>query len=143
MANAAQRLLMASGASTRSAVLLTANYSRTNGSPLNLQFRTDGKVYENSSGTSIPIYIWLTGSGISSDYDIRMDLSGSNVDGFSSGTVGAWENLGTARLWSRGSASWIPRFGSGIFQIRDAGSLVVLATATIGLDCEYGTGIPP
>lgn len=146
MAANQQALMMAGTTAVRSAVVNNATYSRSGSSPTGLDFRADGAVWakdDTSGGTYTSRYNWKTGTGATSDYELRVTLDGGSPDGFSSGTVGSWLGLGTTRSYTRGSSSWIERTVTALFEIRDASTLVVLASGTISLTCDYGTGTPP
>lgn len=76
---------------------------------------------------------WLT-LGTAANYDARW----TNVSGApTTGTTGTWLNLGTSRSWTMdGPGGMGTNVAIGTVEIRDAATLVVLATATIELDAE-------
>ena len=76
---------------------------------------------------------WLS-AGTPANYDCRWTtLSGT----LSTGTSGTWQNLGTTRAWSRNAGAGVGVMTCrGTLEIRDAATLIVLATATIQLDAE-------
>lgn len=141
-----QVLLMAGTSASKSAIVVADTYQRVGSTPVAIDFRNDGAVWvkdDASSGYYSNRYNWKTGTGTVSDYELRVTLDGASPDSFSSGTVGTWLSLGTTRTYTRTSASWIERTAIGLFEIRDASTLVVLASGSISLQCEYGTGTPP
>lgn len=71
--------------------------------------------------------------GPASGYEARFTiLSGA----LSAGTAGSWLNLGTTRAWSVSRATIDNSLCQGTVEIRDATTLVVLATATITLEAD-------
>ncbi len=78
---------------------------------------------------------WLP-SGTPANYDVRATLNSGSLDGSSSAT-GSWLNLGTGRAWL------VQRLSAGVqaanltIEIRDAGTLAVVDTATVVLSATY------
>lgn len=128
---------MVGGGSTLSAFIQAATYYRENSSPCTITFKSDGTVWVNE-GTNTYRYTWKTGSGTGSDYEIRVTPTGGSPGGFSSGSTGTWLSLSSNRAWTRGSST-----SGGLltviatYEIRDATSLVVLASASITLENQY------
>lgn len=93
------------------------------------QLRSDGNIF-GTSGTNAVIDRgdWITPQTNMANYSARMTLvSGS----FSSGTLDAWLNLGTNRVWTRGGAG--SNFATGTVEIRRDADGVVVDTALISL----------
>lgn len=92
----------------------------------------------NSDGTNGFVGEWRTG-GASADYEVfatTFSDTSSGAGGIISGTIGAWENLGTTRSWSvsvtsnsNSSRVWVIDL-----TIRRVSDLVVMDTARITLD---------
>ena len=138
MAAAQQALLMAGTQASRSATIVAADYLAYGYSPCGINFKSDGTVWVKETGSYTQRYTWLTGTGTGSNYDIRV----SNVTGdtYSTGTTDTWLSLGSDRTWTRSDSVWADRQVWGLFEIRDASTLTVLASATISLECYYGSG---
>lgn len=92
---------------------------------------SDGDAYRgDTAGVFTSIFTWLTGLGAASDYEVRWTTVSGTLTG---GTDGAWESLGTTRNWTRNRTSDTPGTTTvvGTVEIRNASTLVVLASATI------------
>lgn len=101
----------------------------------NFIVNSDGFVYHPDSGTQQ--YQWLTGTGTSADYEIRSTITGGTPGTFSTDpSAGSWVSLATTKTWQRGGTSGVIRDVTATFEIRDAGSLIVLASASITLECD-------
>lgn len=72
---------------------------------------------------------WLS-AGAASSYDVRATLSSGAL---TSGTTGSWLNLGTTRSWNVTRTNNAPGTDTATLtiEIRDATSLIVLATVTV------------
>lgn len=91
-----------------------------------------GSVSPSGSGAGSYLPEWgqgLAGAG----YDARFTITSGTL---STGTAGTWLNLGTTRSWTRSRSALGISAVTGTMEIRDAGTLVVLATATITLTAE-------
>lgn len=104
-------------------------------STFNLQNTGVASGVVNPAGTGGGSYApqWLSG-GTPANYDARWTI----VSGVpTTGTTGIYQNLGTTRTWTLDAPGG---FGTvtaiGTVEIRDAATLIVLATATIQLDAE-------
>lgn len=128
-------MLLGAGA-TRSAQLIADSYGDVAVQPadasITMTLGNDGSFSPITSQS-----VWLTGAGPTSAYEVRATITGGSPGSFSTGEDGVWENLGTSQSWSRDRTG-----GEGIssvtalFEIRDAFSLVVLASAEIELTAE-------
>lgn len=78
---------------------------------------------------------WLP-SGTASNYDVRVTVNSGSLDGSSSAT-GSWLNLGTTRSWAVARSSVGNQSANLTVEIRDAGTLSVLDSATITLSATY------
>lgn len=86
------------------------------------------------SGSGAGTYLPQWGQGLpGAGYDARFTVTSGALSG---GTAGVWLNLGTSRSWTRGRAALGISTVIGTMEIRDAGTLAVLATATIELSAE-------
>jgi hypothetical protein len=74
---------------------------------------------------------WMIGlGGVAADYEIRW----TNTSGtLSTGTVGAWLNLGTSRSWDVSRSGVGGKSCTGTVEIRRASDSVVLATGSIAI----------
>lgn len=117
-------------------VVNAALYSRSPTTPCELEFRNDGTVYVNEGIGLTFQYNWLIPGVNAANYDIRATITGGSPGTFSTGTAGSYLNLGTTRSWTRGSTSGVLRSVIATFDIRDAVSLAVVASASITLECE-------
>lgn len=120
------------GATGPQTLLNAATYSRT-GTAAKFELRNDRGAYaSDDTGTDSLRYNWLTG-GTPSNYEVQATLVSGT---FTSGTTGSWLNLGTTRTWTRGATVGNFQTVTATFEIRDATSLVVLASANITLECD-------
>jgi hypothetical protein len=84
------------------------------------------------NATPTTLFTWLR-SGSAGDYECRM----SNVSGtVSTGTVGSWLLLSSTRGWGVSKSGVGIKTYVGTLEIRDASTLVVLASCTITLTAE-------
>lgn len=115
--------------------LTAANYVRAGSSPCTLTFDSGGALSSsNVAGVLTYRYDWKL-SGAGSDYDIR--TTSITGDGFTSDpSAGSWINLGTTRTFTRGAGINQNFTVTATFEIRDAVTLVVLASASIYLECD-------
>ena len=106
-----------------------ATYSGTT-SATTLELRSDGTVYVTVDSATTYQYNWIT-SFPTTNYDVRATIVSGT---FTSGTAGSWLNLGTTRSWSRNATIGNIQTVTADFEIRNATTLVVLATAQITLE---------
>lgn len=97
---------------------------------VNMVFKTDGTTSTTGVQGSITPANWLNGSSLGSNYDIRVTPTSGT---FTSGTTGAWLNLGTQRSWTVSQTVPDTKSCTATVEIRNASSLVVLDTATFTL----------
>jgi hypothetical protein len=95
--------------------------------------------YSSIANVLAPSGTWL-GSGSASSYDCRATIVSGTV---TSGVVGTWQNLGTSRGWSKNdsTAGFTGESVTLTLEIRDASSLAVVATATLGLTAFDDNGV--
>jgi len=81
---------------------------------------------------------WLI-TGAASDYDVRWSFTGSTGDVIANPGNGVWLNLGTSRTWSIRDSDYNPGVKNiiGNLQIRNASTLVVLATGTLSMSVDF------
>lgn len=110
-----------------------ATYSLIGVSPASVEFNNINQCYATDTNATLNFqYNWLSG-GSAANYDIRATiLSGT----FSSGSVGTWLNLSGTRSWTRGAAAGTFQSVTALFEIRNASTLVVLASANITLESD-------
>lgn len=107
------------------------------------QLNADGNV-RNHSGAIQEIWCGINGVAApssTSGYEGRATLqSGTNP---TSGTMGAWLNLGTTRSWSNVNSAGDDSIITSVIlvEIRDATTLAVLDSATITINAQSGSGI--
>ena len=101
--------------------------------PTAVELNSNGTLNATTVNTTLDFqYNWLGGGGASA-YDVRVTiLSGT----YTAGTTGTWLNLATTRSWTRNATAGNASYVSGLFEIRNASTLVVLASATIDLSCD-------
>lgn len=143
MAALQQLFMMVSTAAVNSAQIVAATYTRSGASPCGIMFKSDGTVWVKDGTTYTYRYNWKTGGGTGASYELRVTLDGGSPDSFSTGTMSTWQALSSDREYTRGSSNWVERTATGLFEIRDASTLVTLASNAISLVCDYGTGTPP
>lgn len=125
------------GSNAHAATLVATTYSRIGTTPAQLQFNSDGFAYANTTGSLVQQYQWLTGSGTASDYEVRSTVTGGSPGSFTTDpSAGTWLALSTSRTWERASTASFDRNVIATYEIRDASTLTVLATASITLDCD-------
>jgi hypothetical protein len=112
------------------AQLIVGNYELANGtSPAQLSYNSTGTVSCPAATAVTPAgaraYSWLTG-GAANQCELMVTVTAGS---FTSGTVGAWVNLGTTQLYTRGAAAAGRQSVSFNVQIRNASSGAILATA--------------
>jgi hypothetical protein len=126
-------LLMTSGtASSRSAYLEDAVYIRTGASPCRVKIASDGFVYAQEGSSYTSRYSWLTGGGTGADYEVYCTELSGNLGG----TLDTWEALSTDRIWEVIAPSMNIVTGEGFFEIRDASTHSIIASATLWLECD-------
>jgi hypothetical protein len=96
---------------------------------VDLTFNSNGTVTTDGNGASHPPR-WLNGSSDGSGYEIRVTPTSGT---FSSGTVNTWLSLASNRNWSVVRTTFGTKSCTATVEIRNAGSLEVLATATYTL----------
>ena len=113
--------------------LEAANSAGDVGSPVaNAEFNLNNTGIAAFTGNdSDPNYTWLL-SGDAGDYDARFTLSSGTLD---SGTAGAWQNLATSRGWGVFANNDL-KITTGTVEIRDASTLVVLASGLVSLEAN-------
>lgn len=85
------------------------------------------------NGVLTPLsYAWLNGGGGAS-YDVFATLLTGTLD---LGTTGSWLNLGTTRNWRVDRSALGVKTATMGMQIRDAGTLAVVAAATFTITAE-------
>lgn len=121
-------------ASAGSGVALSNGYYSIIGtSPAQVEFNLSGAVNATDFNTTLNFqYNWLAG-GAASAYDIRATIVSGT---FTSGTVGTWLNLASTRTWTRNAAAGAFQSVTATFEIRNASTLVVLASANITLESD-------
>lgn len=109
--------------------------SRTGAGLTVATFKTDntgvasGGVTPGGTGAGSYAPQWLSGGGTPSNYDVRWTVVSGTL---TTGTTGTWLNLGTTRNWTINAGAGIgTKTAVGTVEIRDVGTLAVLATATI------------
>lgn len=109
------------------------NYSLIGFSPSQIEFNLSGAVNATDTNATLNFqYNWLS-SGAASGYDIRATATSGT---FSSGTTGTWLNLATTRAWTRGAIAGTFQSVTALFEIRNASTLIVLASASITLEAD-------
>jgi hypothetical protein len=133
-----QQFLIASGGPR---ITLNASYSPTStivGAGASAQFRLSniGDIEETvTNNTIVDVGDWILPKAGFSNYDCMLTLnSGTNP---TAGTMATWLNLGTSRTWqlTRGTLGLLSN--NCTLQVRNATSLVVLATSTIVMTAEF------
>jgi len=113
--------------------LVPALYEILAATPAAVEFNLNGTVNATDTNATLNFqYNWL-GGGAASGYDIRCTLLTGT---YSSGTTATWLNLASTRSWTRGAGAGTAQYVSGLFEIRNASTLIVLASATIDLSCD-------
>lgn len=118
------------------AVLTLPNYTVTDStlSPTNaiaiFRLNSNGNRQEELSGGVVnTLGPWVTPTTIASNYESRATvISGS----FTSGTFGTWQALSTSRSWNVTRTTIGTSVASMTLEIREAATLTVVASATIG-----------
>lgn len=124
-----QGLLLGTNVALQPVIRLDAAYYASTTSAAELQLRSDGTVYVTVDSATTYEYNWLT-NGVGSNYDVRATIVSGT---FTSGTAGSWLNLGTTRSWLRNALPGTIQIVTADFEIRNATTLIVLATAQISL----------
>ena len=89
------------------------------------------------SGGTVALGNWiLPASAAGAAYEVRATESSGSV---SSGPIGTWDALSTTRTWTRGRVALGSESVTLIIEIRQAGSGLVLASATVTLTAEKTT----
>lgn len=125
---------MAMGGDT--VIVTPATYSRIGSTPCELEFRNDGSVYANTGVGLTFRYNWLVPGANAANYDVQATITGGSPGAFTTGTAGAYLNLGTTRAWSRNGGVGLLRTVIATFDIRNATTLAVVASGSITLECE-------
>lgn len=97
-----------------------------------LQFNSDGWIYATSDGTGALIQQtkWLL-QGTAAQAEI---MSNNNAGSWlSDPSAGSWLNLGTSRLWTKTASAGTSSSVTSTFHIRNAATLVELASNDISL----------
>ncbi len=93
------------------------------------RLNVSGAGQRNHAGSYITQFTWLL-SGAASDYECRMSTGSGTL---STGTAGSWLPLSSTQEWSRSRTGIGTAAYTGTLEIRDASTLVVLASATVTL----------
>ena len=117
---------------TRAAYLTNASYTRLTNSPCQLQIDSDGNLYARIN-TELK-YAWLTGGGGASAYQVRSTVTSGTFSTDPSG--GSWISCSSDRLWEIAASVGFVETVQATFEIRDASTLTVLASASIELVCD-------
>jgi hypothetical protein len=88
----------------------------------------------NTTVTSIGGWLTPPRTVTTGQYELRATLSSG--DAVTSGTVGSWLDLDTNRSWYNEVTTTGETISALLFEIRDAVTLIVLASATITLHAE-------
>ena len=119
------------------AQLNAASYVRTISSPGSLQFNTDGYVYGSQDTTQLlQDYQWLTGAGISSDYEIYAAVTGGVTPSGSSTAV--WLSMTSNIQWNVAAPNGQYKYSELSVQIRMAASpnTVLAGPVSIMVECD-------
>lgn len=119
------------------AQLSTASYARTIFSPGSLQFNTNGYVYGSSNTNQlVQDYQWLTGAGISSDYEIYASVTAGVIPSGSS--TGVWLSMASNVQWDVAAPNGQYKFSTLDVQIRMAASpnTVLAGPVSITVECD-------
>jgi hypothetical protein len=96
------------------------------------RLNNSGIAERNTTGSYLSEFTWLL-RGASGDYEARMTtISGT----LTTGTAGTWEALSLTRTWGKTRTGVGISTYSGTLEIRDASTLVVLASCTVTLTAE-------
>lgn len=101
-----------------------------------LEIQSDGDIYEQTNGGGgVDDGDWVTPtSAAGAAYDVRATL---NSGALTAGTTGTWMSLSASRGWSVTQNSAGTAAANLTIEIRDAVSLVVLATGSLDLQADY------
>jgi hypothetical protein len=121
------------GGGGTAAQLEAASYETIRVSPNSAQvaveLRTDGDFYTVTNAVSLLRYRWLLGGAVS-QFEARATTTSGTL---STGTAGTWLPLSSTQGWGVSQASVGFKSCTFTLEIRDAASLVVLASASITL----------
>lgn len=102
-----------------------------------IRFHSDGTVdVREGNGGYVNSYTWRTGTGASSDYEVRWTVGSGTPTG---DTTGTWLGLGTTREWYEATTGggFSSQISSGTVEIRMAASpFTVFDSGSINLDAS-------
>lgn len=101
---------------------------------------SDGTLYAtNSVGTYVSQFVWNPDNSPAANFDFRVTITGGSPGTFSTADAasGVWINLASDRTWTRASGvAGTTQTVNFTTEIRNAATLVVLATSTGTLSAE-------
>jgi hypothetical protein len=106
------------------------------GSAANTYYRltsTGTEDYQLGSSGYVNIGNWITPNTTASSYECKMDLVSGT---FSAGTVASWLSLAATQIWRTSATVGSIKTTSATISIRNATTLVVVATASVTLEAD-------
>lgn len=119
------------------AVIMPPSISITrhdSGSPAEFLLNADGSRQRREGASLTTDGPWVSPGSAASLYEVRSTVTSGSFTADPS--AGLWVSLGSDRLWSRGAGAGASQTVQATIEIRNASTLVVVATTALTLTCD-------
>lgn len=104
------------------------------GTPAEFVLDSDGHRYSRTGSTLTDDGIWASPVSAAALYEVRSTVTSGSFTADPS--AGSWVSLGSDRLWSRGAGASASQTVQATIEIRNASTLVVVATTSLTMTCD-------